>query len=686
MQCRNCGYRLWNIQSRQCPECGHGFVPSDYDFVPGTVTFCCPHCQQAYYGTDAKGHLAPRSFTCATCQQPIDMDQMVLLPAAGVQEQQTLATDNPWSKRDMKSSTIRAWWRVCLRALFRPSDLVSPIDARTSYARSSWFFMFINLFVLVLLGISPFLILTIVMEFDHSGIWAVGSLLGMMALIVTVGFLPLLFAVGFWSGVTHGMLRLMGKPTCKFTETFDCICYASGTTSLAAIPIIGPVLFSWYTMLWWPISAGLILARQHQLSRIKSIIAVMVVPMMLFMSVVGYAAYEIHSYSSMQTSYYYPTSTLEIGRQILKQVNDDGTIGPDHILRFLFNPELQQTSWESELEDRDRDTWSGGLQEGFEDLRYVRSWNDDEKHKDRYQAYIKEVTKVLDNMLPIQGPGYRFGGMLFLNNKVTTEKLDPNLWLMVHWPRHDKTEQHAVFKADGTEVYMSKNELLTALDDQNALRRQLELPEIQSLDAIRIVPFLMLDEGDYEQPDLETLQVGKRVAEITKPDGTIGPDHIVRTFLDKKLVSEPFADMAPYSASRVRNPYPENWHGSWVENAAPSKKEDLYKQLDALPSRNGPGYRFGQMLLVYDGIPASKVTPELWLAIRWPKNDTLELTRVYKADGSIIQFFTEDMPKQLAAQEQLREQLGLPLIGVMEDFKEVTMTIPKVNECECEKE
>ena len=67
MRCKQCDYRLWNLTARRCPECGTPFLPSEFEFVPNSVQFCCPHCGQAYYGTDAKGHLVPPAFTCGRC-------------------------------------------------------------------------------------------------------------------------------------------------------------------------------------------------------------------------------------------------------------------------------------------------------------------------------------------------------------------------------------------------------------------------------------------------------------------------------------------------------------------------------------------------------------------------------------------------------------------------------------------
>ena len=111
MKCKQCEYPLWNIAARQCPECGLPFRPSQYEFVPNSVKYCCTGCGQAYYGTDFAGHLFPPRFACVSCGKPCDMDEMVLLPAEGVREDSTLQVKNPWVER-RRLGTWSAWWKT----------------------------------------------------------------------------------------------------------------------------------------------------------------------------------------------------------------------------------------------------------------------------------------------------------------------------------------------------------------------------------------------------------------------------------------------------------------------------------------------------------------------------------------------------------------------------------------------
>ncbi|VAX38816.1 hypothetical protein MNBD_PLANCTO03-2165, partial [hydrothermal vent metagenome] len=96
MHCRGCQRALWKIAARQCPSCDRPFKPSDFRFRPETVRFCCPHCSQGYLGRGADGFPDPRRFACVFCDRVIDIDEMVLEVAQGVEEYQTKPDMIPW--------------------------------------------------------------------------------------------------------------------------------------------------------------------------------------------------------------------------------------------------------------------------------------------------------------------------------------------------------------------------------------------------------------------------------------------------------------------------------------------------------------------------------------------------------------------------------------------------------------
>src|SRR5262245_20410546 len=117
MHCKQCNYPLWNLTARTCPECGAPFNPSDFEFVPNSVRFCCPNCRLAYYGTSPKGHLIPHVFNCLGCEERITMDSCVLLPAEGVVDDETKPEIHPWHDA-RRRWTIGGWTSMTISSLF----------------------------------------------------------------------------------------------------------------------------------------------------------------------------------------------------------------------------------------------------------------------------------------------------------------------------------------------------------------------------------------------------------------------------------------------------------------------------------------------------------------------------------------------------------------------------------------
>jgi hypothetical protein len=300
MQCQECGYRLWNIQSRQCPECGKDFKPSEFDFVPSSVAFCCPHCEQSYFGTDERGHLVPIEFECIGCQQHIHMDQMILRPAVGYEEQQTHVADNPWIKRDPKKSTIMAWLRTTRKAMFHPKDLVSPrMMGSTTGIRPSVSFLLFHTAMTALCGLGIFLpFMAVGMVNDDNPVGMIFTALVWIVMgVMSVSLIALVF-VAIWSAVVHVILNLLAKPKGEYIDTFDCMSFSNGACVMMAIPVCGVYGLVWIAAIWWPISAGIMLAKQHQVSVFKALVATWLLPMVLMVGsagLVGYSIYSIYS-------------------------------------------------------------------------------------------------------------------------------------------------------------------------------------------------------------------------------------------------------------------------------------------------------------------------------------------------------------------------------------------------------
>jgi len=138
MRCRTCDYPLWNLKTRACPECGATFSPAQFEFVPGAVKFCCPHCDQPYYGTTETGHLFPSQFACVNCDRPVDMDEMVLRPEGDLDDVDTRPGRMPWLERKERGR-FAGWIGTVGMSLVRPLALMRGLPPNASTWQAWWF-------------------------------------------------------------------------------------------------------------------------------------------------------------------------------------------------------------------------------------------------------------------------------------------------------------------------------------------------------------------------------------------------------------------------------------------------------------------------------------------------------------------------------------------------------------------
>lgn len=246
MKCKACGYALWNLAPRQCPECGTGFAPSQFQFLPNAVRFCCPHCAQSYYGTSADGHLQPRAFACVRCGRDIDEDQMILLPAAGVAEEDAAVDDAPWLRRDR--GWLRALGQTTWRVLFTPHRLARSLRDRGRLSDAVRYMLWTSgtcallmaIFVAVMFGLFGLL--------AGLGTGGAGGAQGFFAGVPARVLAPttllwfgvplaLLVLISLWGLTSHGLLRLMARPAGTLRETLECFYYASVAIPISTIPI-----------------------------------------------------------------------------------------------------------------------------------------------------------------------------------------------------------------------------------------------------------------------------------------------------------------------------------------------------------------------------------------------------------------------------------------------------------------
>lgn len=290
MRCKTCNYQLWNLPPGPCPECGHHFLPSRYEFRPNAVEYRCPHCAQPYYGTSETGHLEPRVFDCVSCHKHVGMDWMVLVPAPGVNPDDTVLDLQPWINRKQLGRR-KAWWKTSVLGMFNPVRLAqcTPHDAPLWPA---WKFTILNLLLVVCVTyglIIAFGVLGMMLAFGASGSGGsgfgpsfIGIMLAVYGAIFAIGFLLQLLFIAVWIGIAHLVIRLTGGAPRPMRATSLSILYSSGAYLPTLVPCVNYI--SW---LWWPISAGIALKDLQGVSAWRSVTATVLPPLLIAGALIG---------------------------------------------------------------------------------------------------------------------------------------------------------------------------------------------------------------------------------------------------------------------------------------------------------------------------------------------------------------------------------------------------------------
>jgi predicted Zn finger-like uncharacterized protein len=274
MRCKICDYQLWNLPSRRCPECGTPFRVSDYEFVPNSVQFRCPHCGQAYYGTGPKGHLVPEAFTCVKCGSPLNMNDMVLLPAEGLEDEQTEVYRMPWLDR-RRNGWWRSWWATVKMSLTSPARVMRGLPPDSSVRSAVWFAVATWMVTAGLIMLTTLGLMAVIGLFSGS---APMRGVGMAPLFVLTIFAALaLLPVAVWAGIAHVVLLATGGTRYGFGRTCEAIFYSAGTNVLLLIPGCGAYIY-W---IWWLVSAAIMLKQGQRVHGLRATLAVLALPVLL---------------------------------------------------------------------------------------------------------------------------------------------------------------------------------------------------------------------------------------------------------------------------------------------------------------------------------------------------------------------------------------------------------------------
>lgn len=491
MRCRVCNYRLWQLTTPRCPECGTPFRPSEFEFAPGSVQFCCPDCKQAYYGTGPKGHLEPPTFTCVSCGRALDMDEMILLPTEGIEEDQTRPETVPWL--DPKLGRFRAWWNTVGMALVRPADLMKLLPLDSSVGRAIWFGTLSH--SLALIGsFAVFMILPIVAVMAIAGGRGRGGIGSVMLCTPLMALLLVPILVLVWSCLVHAVLCITGKDVKPFSRTIQAVFYSAGANIITAIPCLG-MYIGW---IWNLISQIIMLKEGHGISARRAVAAV-VLPLLLAIALPGVLVVGTYRGSLAKAA-----------------AARSGALRQAAMSRVLTGL--------SSFHDREQGRWPAhAIELVVADLLDVSDLVSAETETMLKQVPIGETTlaqfeylppeqqaaaaRAATDALPSNVIAHRLGDYVFTYHGIDLDNTDPNLWVVVLAPDPDSQALTGTAAASSFRVFAGTRALYStysvssvprfathhyafaspdaALESQNAIRAQHGLPPLPDIWALK---------------------------------------------------------------------------------------------------------------------------------------------------------------------------------------------------------
>ncbi|WP_432798147.1 YIP1 family protein [Poriferisphaera sp. WC338] len=471
MNCKECGYRLWNITSRECPECGTPFLPSEFEFAANAVQYLCPHCSQPYFGTGLNGHLVPRDFDCISCHNHIHMDEMVLLPTEGVSEETTKVSRNPWVDETEKRGLIGKWRSTAWRSLFSPAPLINATPSTASTTAALGYLLATISVTLLPIVLIIIVITAIVGISSGSGSATLGAASG-FSIFVGVTVLVLFGISIIWAISTHLILKVSSKPVYTFSRTFQTFAYAATPILFLAIPCLNLLLYP-VALIWWCVTAAVMLGPAQKVSGTRATLAVLIPPFVLLLLIMA-ASISFSYYVTINSPFSTSTpSTSRISQVLQSQKNNTG-LYPQHIVALIDNQNLSSDDFISGFYN----TTFTDAQIGHHTLQDFLPENNPNFDQLRACAIETVIDPVPDDIIQ-----YRVGDFVF--TYPGTENInDPDLWIFIEYPapiaNKSPTSQTLarIYTADGNMETTFGSSFKYALGAQNRLRAKYNLSSL----------------------------------------------------------------------------------------------------------------------------------------------------------------------------------------------------------------
>jgi len=277
------------------------------------------------------------------------MDQMILRPAEGVQDQQTKQIELPWEERG-QHGMVKAWFKTLMTSIASPGRMIDAAKYSDASVGSAWAYLSLNLLFVIIVGlVLPGIAITLIQlatggRVDEDAI--IGFVVG-----PAIGFLIMLAVVALWGVVAQIILRLSGEVKGTLGRTYQCLCYSSGPMLIASIPLVGLYCFAFIPVpqVWWVILAIIMVQAGQSVSGVRSSVAVGAFPAIVALALVlGFFGIIFFSMNAvrMATAQMGPATganwrtgqgeTVLLQSQLESHLADKGT-WPTHVLELVHD-------------------------------------------------------------------------------------------------------------------------------------------------------------------------------------------------------------------------------------------------------------------------------------------------------------------------------------------------------------